>query len=111
MKKKNCISNYKSKCCNSGVRTVMSPDFIGDNIKEMRVGTCYFVCKNCGLSCDVQYNEQMSNKMNLKDVYSNRQMSDKTDIKVDWSGLKRVLGQIEKDFRSGRLYGKKKKRG
>lgn len=43
---------FKSKCCNTDVKFIMSPDFVGDDPKKMRVGTCSFVCEKCGKPCD-----------------------------------------------------------
>ena len=44
----------KSKCCNADVIIVMSPDFPGDDIKTLEVGTCHYQCKKCGKACDVK---------------------------------------------------------
>lgn len=45
---------YKSKCCNADAKWVISPDFLGDDPKKMRVGTCSFKCEKCGEPCDVK---------------------------------------------------------
>jgi len=50
MKKK---IKYLSKCCKTEIITIMSPDFIGDDTKTMRVGTCHFGCNKCGKPCDI----------------------------------------------------------
>ena len=44
----------KSKCCNAKVSIVMSPDFPGDDVKTMEIGTSYFKCEECGNACDVK---------------------------------------------------------
>ena len=44
----------RSKCCDAGVLIVMSPDFPGDDIRTMVVGTCYYQCKQCGKDCDIK---------------------------------------------------------
>jgi hypothetical protein len=46
-----------SKCCNSHVTMHMSPDFPGDIVEEMTIGTCYYICTKCGKPCDVQSDE------------------------------------------------------
>jgi len=43
---------YKSKCCNADVKYAIYPDFIGDDPKKMRIGTCSFECEKCGKPCD-----------------------------------------------------------
>ena len=57
---------YYSKCCNAKVKSEMCPDFIGDNPKEMKIGTCYFICEKCGFDCDVKkYKSVKEIKKNL----------------------------------------------
>jgi len=51
MKKK---TNYKSSCCRTRVKfSDPSPDFIGDDPKIMKIGTCYVICTKCGKACDI----------------------------------------------------------
>jgi CO dehydrogenase/acetyl-CoA synthase alpha subunit len=51
MKKKN---NYKSDCCRAKVRfSDFAPDFIGDDPKTMKIGTCYYICTKCEEACDI----------------------------------------------------------
>jgi hypothetical protein len=52
-------SKLKSNCCNSAIRySEMTPDFIGDNPKEMKIGTVYYICIKCGEACDIHINER-----------------------------------------------------
>ena len=44
---------YVSKCCKAEIITIMSPDFIGDNPKTMKIGTCHFGCSKCNKPCDI----------------------------------------------------------
>jgi hypothetical protein len=44
----------KSRCCDAEAIIVMSPDFPGDDIKTMVVGTCHYQCKQCGEACDIK---------------------------------------------------------
>jgi hypothetical protein len=55
MKKKN---NLKSLCCNAKVKISMSPDFFGDNPKNMIIGTCYYICTKCNQACDIYSNSR-----------------------------------------------------
>ncbi len=43
-----------SKCCDAEVIIVMSPDFPGDDVATMVIGTCHYQCKNCGEACDIK---------------------------------------------------------
>ena len=50
MKKKN---NLKSSCCRAKVRfSDFAPDFIGDDPKTIKIGTCYATCTKCGEPCN-----------------------------------------------------------
>jgi hypothetical protein len=52
-----------SKCCNASVHTNMSPDFIGDNPKTQKIGTCYYICDACGEPCDLaEWNKEPKSK-------------------------------------------------
>lgn len=42
-----------SDCCESAVEINVSPDFLGEDTKKMRVATCYYRCTKCGQSCNV----------------------------------------------------------
>ncbi len=53
---------FKSKCCNMDVKWVMSPDFLGDDPKKMKVGTCSFECEKCGKPCDADIYVSFSKK-------------------------------------------------
>ncbi len=44
----------KSMCCNAEVSVVMSPDFLKDHVEDMKIGTCYYQCEECGKACDVK---------------------------------------------------------
>ncbi len=47
----------------------MSPDFVGDDPKKMRIGTCSFECERCGKPCDVDIDPSLhkaSNDWTLK---------------------------------------------
>ncbi len=61
---------FKSKCCNAGVKWVMSPDFIGDDPKKMKVGTCSFECEVCGKPCDVNIDPTLSTKKETSSEWS-----------------------------------------
>ena len=53
------MSNLKSTCCKAEIKlSDLSPDFIGDNPKTMRIGTCYSVCTKCHQPCDIYSNER-----------------------------------------------------
>jgi len=54
----------KSKCCKSKVKTNMSPDFINDNPKTQKIGTCYYICMKCGEACNVFSVERKKWKIN-----------------------------------------------
>ena len=56
MKKKKEIL---SKCCHGNVKSSMSPDFIGDDVKTMRIGTCNYYCLNCGQPCEIIYEQKL----------------------------------------------------
>jgi len=43
-----------SKCCLAEVKSEVCSDFIGDNPKTMKIGTCYYTCQKCGQPCDVK---------------------------------------------------------
>lgn len=43
-----------SKCCNAKISVVMTPDFPGDDVATMTVGTCHFECRKCGEACDIK---------------------------------------------------------
>lgn len=46
---------YKSKCCNVDVYlSEISPDFIGDDPKTMKIGTCSYLCSKCNKPCDIK---------------------------------------------------------
>ncbi len=47
------LSSYGlSDCCNHPVIVSgPSPDFIGDDPKTMRIGTCHYICTRCGAAC------------------------------------------------------------
>ena len=55
---------HKSKCCNANIRFAISPDFIGDDPKKMRVGTCSFECEKCGNPCDTDTDPIIATKTN-----------------------------------------------
>ena len=53
---------FKSKCCNADVKWAISPDFIGDDLKKMKVGTCSFECGKCGEPCDTNIDSALVTK-------------------------------------------------
>lgn len=47
-------SKIKSSCCKAPIRySDLAPDFIGDDPKTMRMGTCYIICTKCNQPCDM----------------------------------------------------------
>lgn len=44
----------RSMCCNTAVIMVMSPDFLEDHVKDMKIGTCYYQCTECNEPCDIE---------------------------------------------------------
>lgn len=64
MKKKTIKSNLKSTCCNAEIKTNMVPDFIGDNPKNMIIGTCYYICTKCDEPCNSYLKERKTWKIN-----------------------------------------------
>mgnify|MGYP001588815842 CR=1 FL=1 len=44
----------RSKCCDAEVLVVMAPDFLGDDVKTMTIGTCYYKCGKCEEACDTK---------------------------------------------------------
>jgi hypothetical protein len=49
MKNKKSLSN----CCRAEIKfSEFAPDFIGDNSKEMKIGTCSAICIKCNKSCN-----------------------------------------------------------
>ncbi len=45
----------ESKCCNAPVKiSDPSPDFLGDDPKKMKIGTCSFICSNCQKECNIK---------------------------------------------------------
>jgi len=47
-------SKIKSECCKVPIRySDFAPDFIGDDPKTMRVGTCYAICNKCNQPCNI----------------------------------------------------------
>lgn len=48
------IETLRSKCCDSLVRLNVCPDFLGDDPRTMTVATTYYICWDCGHSCDVR---------------------------------------------------------
>lgn len=49
-----CQSNLLSKCCKVEVTlSGPSPDFLGDEVESMFVGTCSYICSECKKDCDV----------------------------------------------------------
>jgi hypothetical protein len=59
-------NNLKSTCCNAIVKIDMAPDFIGDNPKTMKIGTCCYICTKCKQACDVYLKERKSWTRNPK---------------------------------------------
>jgi len=53
---------FKSKCCHADVKWIISPDFLGDDPRKMRVGTCSFECEGCGQPCDTDIDSSFSKK-------------------------------------------------
>jgi hypothetical protein len=53
---------YLSKCCKAEVQWVLSPDFLGDDPKTMRVGTCSFLCSRCEKPCDADIDPKLYKK-------------------------------------------------
>lgn len=56
----------KSKCCSAKVKVHIEKDFIGDNSKTQRIGTCYYVCTKCNCACDIIIPIRKTFKMNPK---------------------------------------------
>jgi len=60
------INNLKSTCCNAVAKVEMTSDFIGDNPKTMRVGTCHYICTKCQEVCDVYLKQRKTWTRNPK---------------------------------------------
>jgi hypothetical protein len=48
-----------STCCQAEVLIVFSdmPDFIGEDVKKQKIGTCYYICSLCGQPCNILLEE------------------------------------------------------
>jgi hypothetical protein len=58
-------SNFKSECCKAEIRySESAPDFIGDDPKTMRVGTCCAICSKCGKPCSFYIPRRKTWKIN-----------------------------------------------
>jgi hypothetical protein len=52
MKKKK--SNIKSTCCKATIRfSDFTPDFVGEDPKTMKIGTCQCICTKCNEPCTI----------------------------------------------------------
>lgn len=48
------MSTPLSDCCKrKAIVCGPSPDFIGDDPKTMKIGTCFYRCTRCGEPCDL----------------------------------------------------------